>query len=206
MAYNFLSILVPCRIKSDIVIVLDSTGSLGQSNYLKGINFAQIILPNYVISSGGVNIGVIYFSQTATTVVEMNSPDGRSEPKIKQALEALKRRKSTGLSYINVALTQAEQMLQRGRRGVPEFVIIITDGRNTNDATTIDEPLRRLKNREATVLVAENGWRPLESTLVKLSGEKSRIQRLKVPSDMWKSAEWIALQTCSARRIGKYCL
>ena len=195
----FVLVLVPCQNKSDIVIVLDASGSLGQENYIKGIGFAQFFIPNYVISSEWINIGLIYFSESPTTAVEMNSADGRNASKIKQVLEQLKQKKSTGLSHLNRALTQADQMLQRGRSGVPDFVVVIADGSSTNDPGTLDEPLRRLRNRGATILVTEIGWQPSEKNLIKIAGIKDRIKKLRTSAEFWESGRWIAKQTCSGK-------
>ena len=56
--------VLACRIQADIVVAMDSSGSVGRTNFAKEINFVKEIV-RFANVDGGARLGVTMFSYTA---------------------------------------------------------------------------------------------------------------------------------------------
>ena len=133
-----------CKSALDLVILMDSSNSIGITDFSKSIKFVNDLVSNLEVGFNQTRVGIINFS---STVVIENYFDGINTKK--ELLDKINSMKYlNGGTFTNRALMDANnQILQvnRGMRpsneGVPKVVIVITDGVSAN----LNETLRQAK-------------------------------------------------------------
>ena len=125
-----------CNIKSDIIFVLDSSGSIGIENYQEVKNFAYNFVSELDIGPTENQVGVVIYSSSVITIFHLNSFSDKED--ILQVIEAI--------PYINGGTNTADglcQMLEEfseenGARlsesNVFRLAIVMTDGRSSGSS------------------------------------------------------------------------
>ena len=119
-----------------MVIILDSSGSVGEEIWPKEVEFAKTVAESFNVAPHNDRVGVIEFSTKANVRVDLNKPEGSSPQKIKDALEYLKTDFQKGVTYTDFALEKAVHMFNnisndRLTDKAAKILIIVTDGKAT---------------------------------------------------------------------------
>lgn len=80
-----------CGKKGDIIFVLDSSGSVGTSNWKVMLKFVQDVINIFTIGKNDVQVGVDIYANSASTRIRLNSYQSKT-----QLMDAVKR-----ISYTN---------------------------------------------------------------------------------------------------------
>ena len=161
-----------CRIVADIGILVDSSGSL-ENEFPKEIQFVKQIVKSLTVSSDGVNIGVVTFSYYALLTIKLS--DYKDTDSFIEGTKKIPFRRSQ--TYIDRALYLARTGLfteQNGdRKDVPNIVILLTDGKQTESAHSTSPFLQadRLRKDGATILVVGIGRHVSEIELARIAGK-----------------------------------
>ncbi|CAG2185535.1 COL6A [Mytilus edulis] len=131
----------PCgQAKVDIVIILDSSTSVGDDNYQKMKNFCKDFLKNADLDSGNIRAGIVSYSTGVHIEFQMN--DYGTSQDIMDAIDAIPYRYGS-TNTADGLKTMRSQMFTAAngdRDGVPNVVLILTDGvSNINSRRTIPE-------------------------------------------------------------------
>ncbi|XP_063397842.1 cartilage matrix protein-like [Mytilus trossulus] len=128
---------IGCGKKGDIIFVLDSSGSVGTSNWKVMLKFVQDVINIFTIGKNDVQVGVDIYANSASTRIRLNSYQSKT-----QLMDAVK-----SISYTNggTATNRAIHHLisssfsssHGSRVGVPKIGIILTDGRSNSQYSTI---------------------------------------------------------------------
>ncbi|KAK7493781.1 hypothetical protein BaRGS_00014922 [Batillaria attramentaria] len=125
-----------CGTKADIVFMLDSSGSVGSSNFRLVTSFVNSMVKDWDVSSDNIRIGVEKFDSRPYTEFHLNRhPDKQSTLNAVNHIAYHGGGTNTGdaLTYMkNTMFTAANG----DRPGVPNIAIIITDGKSNNPAKT----------------------------------------------------------------------
>lgn len=119
-----------CESKLDVVLLLDGSGSLGQSGWDATVKAAAILARAFGGSSGNVKLAVLLFSRKSEWVQHFDSDCEGAATKI----EGLTWPRS--LTYTSHALNAAKSELSLGRSDATSVVIVITDGRPMSNRNT----------------------------------------------------------------------
>lgn len=126
--------------EQDIVIILDSSTSVGDDNFIKMLDFAQNILRNANIDNGKVRVGVATYSSSVNIQFHLNAYNTKEyilnaigditfTPGSTNTADALR------TMHYDMFTTE-----NGDRPSVPNIVIIVTDGvSNINSRRTIPE-------------------------------------------------------------------
>eukprot|EP00919_Chromeraceae_sp_WS-2016_P016549 GHVR01039559.1.p1 GENE.GHVR01039559.1~~GHVR01039559.1.p1 ORF type:complete len:961 (+),score=164.26 GHVR01039559.1:54-2936(+) len=115
-----------CSAKQDVMVVLDSSGSIGRENWDKVVAAAK----NYIdrLQFPDSKVGIIVFSYNVRTILKMTS----SNSFVQRRLSTLGNAWMGSSTSTDWALTKARIELQQGGRGtdpsVSQTVLVITDG------------------------------------------------------------------------------
>jgi len=120
-----------CEQPVDILLLLDSSGSISPANWQTQITFAENITNALTISPTLVNVGIVQFSTNTQVVLGMSS----SNTTIFNALEGLRNSQMAQSTATLAGLQQAVSVLNTGiannpinRSTVPKVIVLLTDG------------------------------------------------------------------------------
>ena len=128
------------------MFVLDSSGSIGSTNFQKMRNFVKTVINDLDIGPRRTQVGVIVFSSTASVSFHLNSYSDR------QSLMAAVNR----IPYIGSGTKTADALyllINQGfvgacpkNQGVPRVAMVVTDGKSNDPSLTVTaaEALRQV--------------------------------------------------------------
>jgi len=125
--------------KVDLVIVLDSSTSVGQQNYDKMLRFCKDFLANADIDSGSVRVGIVIYSTGVQKQFDLNTH--KSKAAVYEAIDEIPYvYGSTNTADGIAAMINMFNSANGDRPDVPNIGIVITDGvSNVNSRRTIPE-------------------------------------------------------------------
>ncbi|XP_052234869.1 uncharacterized protein LOC127847186 [Dreissena polymorpha] len=160
-----------CFASADVVFVLDSSGSVGQDNFYRLLNFTYQTVDGLDIDSGRFRVGVTTFSDTSR--LDFNLNEFKNKRDIEDALTKVVY--MYGNTHTAHALRRARLEMFTAPSGdrldVPNVVVIITDGQsNVNHELTIPEA-RMLKAAGVSIITLAVGFTSETSELVGITSE-----------------------------------
>jgi len=134
-----------CNTTVDLGFIIDSSGSIGKRNYVKIKTFVKYLARSFGISPTGSRAGVVLYSTKAS--VKAHFGQNRTIEEFNKLVDGLPHEK--GFTYIDKALElAASQLFPHARKDVPRIAMLLTDGKQTDPAGTVNlrvssAPLRR---------------------------------------------------------------
>lgn len=145
--YYFLAILAACRVDTDVMFVLDSSGSIGASNYELVKDYAYNFTESLFRDDGNSSkVGVIPYSSDANVEIEL---DFVTQPLLEQI---------RNLPYIGGgtntgdALSLLLSVPWRTGLSVLRIAIVLTDG-ESNDRALVNSIASQVHSLEPSVIV-----------------------------------------------------
>lgn len=126
--------------KVDIVIILDSSTSVGTANYEKMKGFCKDFIKNADLDSGNVRVGIISYSTAVEEEFYLNSYSTTAD--VMDAIDKIPYRygSTNTADSLKVMRTKMFSAAQGDRPDVPNICLILTDGvSNINSRRTIPE-------------------------------------------------------------------
>ncbi|XP_018415104.1 PREDICTED: collagen alpha-1(XX) chain [Nanorana parkeri] len=126
----------------DIILLVDSSWSVGRANFRLVKNFLWGILSPLHISRDKIRVGLSQYSGEPQTEWDLNSYSTKAE-----VLEAIKRVKyKGGNTFTGMALTHVLEENLRAASGaraqVGKVLVLLTDGKSQDDAITVAQTLK----------------------------------------------------------------
>ena len=147
----------PCSTPVDLAFIIDSSGSIGRTNYKKQKNFVKEVAKTFGLSPNGSRAAMVLYSNSASVKARFGQ---YSDPKeFGGAVDSLPYER--GLTRIDKALDlTARDIFAQSRSGVPKIAMLITDGTQTAAADAkglkeASEPLRQAGVRVLAVGVGK---------------------------------------------------
>ncbi|XP_053719022.1 collagen alpha-1(XIV) chain-like [Synchiropus splendidus] len=133
-----------CRAaKADLVFLVDGSWSIGDDNFLKIINFLYSTTGALdQIGPGGTQVAMAQFSDDARTEFKLNSYSDKQ-----QLLDAITRISyKGGNTKTGAAIRHVKEKIftvEGGvRRGIPNVLVVLTDGRSQDDVTKVSQEMQ----------------------------------------------------------------
>ena len=137
-----------CTREIDVMFILDSSGSIGQSNYTTMIEFVSEVARRFQFGSEGARFGVVTFS----TLASLDIPLGRHTNAISFNKEIMSIPYKARTTNTADAIARArEELKQNGRQRVPQAIILFTDGQSDEPVSTLREA-SEAKNEDIQLL------------------------------------------------------
>ena len=133
---------VECNSNSlDIVIILDSSGSIRSSNFELMKSYIVNMLSGFTIGSDGTRVGVITYSEGASIAIQLGYYDSYSQ--LSSAITSIPYDDGS-YTYTNLALNLLSTAFANARvdEGVPRVAIVFTDGQSTSPTATVQAAQR----------------------------------------------------------------
>lgn len=135
---------VACAGIADIAFILDSSGSVGPTNWKRILSFVTKVIGNLYVSRDGVSIAALVFSRNVDLVFNLDKYHTKQE--IISAIEKIEFLESSGTNTAQALTAMRERIFGKSssnRLNVRDIAIVITDGAST-------------EQRELTVPAARN--------------------------------------------------
>uniref|UniRef100_K1PQ87 Collagen alpha-1(XIV) chain n=1 Tax=Magallana gigas TaxID=29159 RepID=K1PQ87_MAGGI len=121
-------------ITNDVVYIIDTSGSLSQTNLNYSIDFLYDVTEFLTIGSSDIKISIVTFSNVSIVQHDFNSLSDKAA--VLTALESLKSITTAGGTKTYEALNETNTLFtsaSSGRRtGVNQTVVVLTDGKSDN--------------------------------------------------------------------------
>ncbi|XP_060079522.1 collagen alpha-1(XII) chain-like [Ylistrum balloti] len=123
---------------ADIVFLLDSSGSEGNSNFQLQKQFVSSVINDFEISRTDTQVGLVTFSTSATAEIHLQQYN--TKPSLIHAVQQVTYK--NGETRTDIGLTTVERNIfhthhnQGPRHGAKRFVIVLTDGRSNEEDLT----------------------------------------------------------------------
>ncbi|NXN48534.1 CO6A6 protein, partial [Rynchops niger] len=135
----------------DIVFVMDSSGSISSSQYQAMKDFIIALVKQSDVGPDGVQFGALKYSDKPVELFYLNKYTTKQD-----ITEAIQRDDPLGQStYTAKALVHSEMFFteehgSRKSKGVPQVLMVITDG-ESHDKDKLDDVAQRLRNKGVTI-------------------------------------------------------
>lgn len=129
----------------DLAFIIDSSGSIGRTNYQKEKNFVKEVAKSFGVGPGQSQAAMVLYSNSASVQAQFGQYSTTAD--FAKAVDGLPYER--GLTRIDKALDlAATDVFSKAREGVPKIALLITDGTQTPAADAKDlkeasEPLRK---------------------------------------------------------------
>ncbi|OWF38639.1 Collagen alpha-6(VI) chain [Mizuhopecten yessoensis] len=128
--------------QADVVFILDSSGSEGQNNFQKELQFVSNFVNNVQIGPQNIQVGLVTFSDIVKNEFYLNSFNNKLD--IMTKLQNVSYRGST--TYTELGLQYARQFQFTSRHGArpnaTKIAVVLTDGQSHSRPATLSEASR----------------------------------------------------------------
>ena len=139
-ALSSLSVFLACFAEFDVVLILDSSTTIGEDNHWKMLRFCKDLLHAANIDSGAVRVGIVSYNSYATVEFHLNQYNTKSD--LFNAINYIPWRRGATNTAAGL-LTMHSRMFTAAngdRDKVANIAILVTDGvSNINSRDTITE-------------------------------------------------------------------
>ena len=139
-----------------MAFIIDSSGSIGKTNYKKEKNFVKEVAKSFGLGPGQSQAAMVLYSNSAS--VQARFGQYATTDEFAKAVDGLPYER--GLTRIDKALElAATEIFPEGREGVPKLALLITDGTQTQvaDAKELKEASEPLRKAGVRVLAVGVG-------------------------------------------------
>ncbi|KAH9505735.1 Collagen alpha-4(VI) chain [Bulinus truncatus] len=141
-----------CRTIADVIFVVDSSGSIGPTNFKKQLSFIANIVASFNVGADDVRIGLVVFSTNAEIWFDLRKYSDLLS--LQKAILNVPYEGEATYTDKGLRLISSADMFNRnkgGRVNAPDVVIVLTDGQSTNPTGTLTEAMK-LKSQGVKML------------------------------------------------------
>lgn len=128
---------IGCTSGIDLIFVLDSSGSIGSSNYITMKEFVTDVISNFEIGSEATHVGVIRFASSASIVIPLGFYNNNDS--LINAVNSIPYTGGSTRTYRALSLLHSAFGTARVDQGIPRVAVITTDGRSSSFSLTSQE-------------------------------------------------------------------
>lgn len=147
-----------CEQAFDLGIAMDSSGSIRDANYQRERNFVKGLADKLVVGPQNVHLGLIVFSDVPIISIRLGTLKSTDRSSFTAAVDGVPYLR--GRTRIDSALeTAANDLFPEGRQNLaPQVLLVITDGRQSNDAGSVKlvDAVRPLRDQSIKVVMSES--------------------------------------------------
>lgn len=142
---------------ADVIFLVDGSRSTTPEDFSKIKEFMKSAVSKFIIGKNSVQVGVVQFSSYSKTEFALNTFSDRSQMQqtindMQQQEQPIKNMKQLGEgTKIGAALKFVSEYFDQpkgGRSNAPKFLIVITNGRSTDN---VAQPAQALRNKSITI-------------------------------------------------------
>ena len=137
---------------ADIVIIVDESGSVGAENFEKQREFIKELVERFDVGESEVRIGVVQFSSIVNNQFYLSS--SKTKEDVIEYVNSMPYKEGGTQTHKVLSYTYKTMLSERkgARKGVPNIVITLTDGRSTKKQKTIEQAEELKKHAKSFVI------------------------------------------------------
>ena len=144
-----------CDSALDIVIIMDSSGSIGAIDYQKGLNFIKSIVQDLTIGENDTRVGLINYSFNASIITNLTTEYNKT--RLLQIVAGMKYEAGNtntqdALRLANDVILQENNGMRPPEKGIAKVVIVLTDGGSNVNAQLTIPNANKIKQRGFSVV------------------------------------------------------
>lgn len=124
--------------QADLVFLIDRSSSINEENHKIVLNFTAEVVNSFNVSKDFVHVGLAQFSDEPHKEFDLNTYYKKEE----MMKTILNLKYTGGNTLIGKALVHIKDYFKGGRFGVPQNLVVITDGDSQDDVEDVAEELR----------------------------------------------------------------
>ncbi|KAH9509509.1 hypothetical protein Btru_046066 [Bulinus truncatus] len=166
--------LIVCESAADVLLILDSSGSIGSANYALLSNFSAELSKNFNIAPDKVQFGAILFSSNVQNVFNFNTYSNNND--VEKALLSIPYLSATTntADALDYARTNSFTTASGARPNVGKIAVVITDG-NSNEPARTATAAQALKQSGVTTIAVGVGSNIAQSELQAIASSPSNV-------------------------------
>lgn len=199
--------VVKCSDDTDVAFVVDTSGSISDENFVKQKDFIKVLASAFDPSIEDHQLGLISYSSDAQ--VEVSFRDKADAAQFESAVDRVPHTKGRTRLDKALALAATQMFSTSGgtRSGKRKIMVILTDGRQSQDPDTIPlqeavSPLRKLGVRVYTVAIGDEVDL---NELYQVTEGKDDVFPVSDFANLANMATDIALKTCKVKAFQAEC-
>lgn len=155
------SLAPPCMAQVDVMLVLDSSGSIGSIDYETVRSFARALVASLRVAPDGARVGIAQFSSPSQNRLETElSADPAALNRVIESMKFL----AGSTDMVGGLQIGLDEMRRHGRTGIPGVVIMMSDGQpNQGDPGPVAAEIKQAGFRLITIGVGSG----IDATLMK---------------------------------------
>lgn len=188
----------------DVVFVIDSSGSIDENEYNIMKDFMIDLVKKADVGKNRVRFGALKYADNPEVLFYLHDHDTKSE-----VISALRDQRTIGgNTYTAKALDFSNHMFtepqgSRLRQGVPQVLIVITDG-ESNDAGDLNATAKALRDQGILVLAVGIANANLVELLA-IAGSSDRYFFVETFGGLKGIFSNVSASVCNSSQVGKVC-
>lgn len=152
-AFLFYYLVPVCLGKTDLAFIIDSSGSLGESNFQGAKEFMWTVIKNFEVSHNDVLVGVIRYSTIARVIFDFQFSADNNVLLLKETIDNIPYAEGETKTERALQLALSDLFAAKGgsRPNVPKILVVMTFGKSDN-ALGVARASMALKDEHVTVL------------------------------------------------------
>lgn len=188
-----------CSQISDVVFVVDSSGSIGRRNFKRELQFVKQVASTFKMGPKQSQIAVISYSDDAKVDIRFGEYSNVNDFNAAVDLVKHQRQRTRIDKALHLANTQVFTQDGGARSGIAKVMVILTDGKQTvtSDSKTLDVAVRPLQEKNVTVFAVGVGKAiDITELLLLVGGNGNNLFRAENFDELTKHSLQLAAQTC----------
>lgn len=186
----------------DIVILLDSSGSVGLENFNKMKQFLVKSINGFSVGPNSIQIGLVTFSPART---HFNLNTFSSSSAVENAINNVPYNSGATQTYLALSYIGNSFKTSAGDRpNAQDLLVVITDGQSGNTFSTIQEA-NKLKRRHVKIMAIGIGSNIYRNELIGMASDSSLVFEVKDFDALSRFTNDINSISCLAGELLHYC-
>lgn len=169
------AVVCPPSAKKDIVIAIDSSGSIKSHEWVRMKSFVINVLGKFHISASNVRIAMFRFNQFVDTKNQISFGDHDSIEELTVAIDNMP--KDGQGTHIGNALryTRDQVLKHKNRPDVSDMLWVLTDGKSNDEFKTVATELRESGVEIIALGISRKGGKDFMQQLIDLTGDRDLV-------------------------------
>ncbi|XP_038652305.1 LOW QUALITY PROTEIN: collagen alpha-6(VI) chain-like [Scyliorhinus canicula] len=180
---------------ADIIFLIDGSGSINAKDFLKMKQFISVLVNKTNLGVDKIQIGLVQFSSKPEAEFQLNEHSAKAD--LFRAIDGVQQ--MGGHTYTGHALSFTADYFDKargGRPGVPQYLIVITDGEAQDEVL---QPARTIRDKGVSVF-AVGVFNANSTQLLEIGGAWDKVHYVESFDLLEEKEQQVAWEICSTHK------
>ena len=148
-----------CMGKTDLAFIIDSSGSVGEDNFLEAKNFIWAVARNFDISNSNTRLAILRFSTRANVIFDFKFSANNNVLRLKEMVDNIEYVEGGTKTERALQLAYTDLFSDKGgsRPDVPRILILMTDGKSERALAVARTSMALKRDKKVTIVAVGIG-------------------------------------------------